>query len=549
MISALDNKQRWLFLIFVGLLLFALFSPLDLRPLRVEEPRRAVIAMEMMYSGNYIVPTIHGINYFNKPPIYNWVVAGLFTLFGSFEEWVVRMPTVISLLLTALLNFFFVRKYYQEEVAVFSSLFYILSADILLFFSMLGEIDMFFTLIVYTQIIAIFHFFQKKKWLSLFLVSYLFTAIGVLTKGVPSLAFQALTLLAIFSYNKRFWLLFGWQHILGILLLAAIGGGYFYTYSLQADVWPYVLKLFVESSSRTALESHPLSTVFNFVRVPLILVKLLLPWSFFLILLIRKNVVQEIFKHPLLKYSFFFFVVNISIYCLSPGTRDRYLYMFLPFVLLILTHFYVTYRAEVSARTKALKYLVLFVTGLVTILLIVLPFTPQFQAIPNALFWSFLFAAIMGTMTYFYYQKRLTTVWALLITMLVLRFGVNTMLIPFQNSLTEKFQEIADIKEMVKLADGEPIYLAGEMGTEQATFEIQGNQLIDKSLVLPPFLHYMITFYFTREQQKPLLYHADLQGNTFYVSTTAFAKKQNAKILYNFITLHKEHCLFQLNVE
>ena len=52
-----------------GMLLF-----LGKAPLYLEEPRRAVIAMEIAWSGNYWAPTLFGEWYYNKPPVFNWLL-------------------------------------------------------------------------------------------------------------------------------------------------------------------------------------------------------------------------------------------------------------------------------------------------------------------------------------------------------------------------------------------------------------------------------------------------------------------------------------------
>ena len=44
-------------------------------PARWEEPRRCLVAMEMIASGDYIVPTVMGETYLKKPPLYNWLIA------------------------------------------------------------------------------------------------------------------------------------------------------------------------------------------------------------------------------------------------------------------------------------------------------------------------------------------------------------------------------------------------------------------------------------------------------------------------------------------
>jgi 4-amino-4-deoxy-L-arabinose transferase-like glycosyltransferase len=55
-------------------------ASLNIVELRGEEPRRAIVAMEMDITGEYVVPKINGWNYYNKPPLFNWVLAGLFQI-------------------------------------------------------------------------------------------------------------------------------------------------------------------------------------------------------------------------------------------------------------------------------------------------------------------------------------------------------------------------------------------------------------------------------------------------------------------------------------
>src|SRR5215475_12594380 len=43
-------------------------------PLTWEEPRRSLVALEMMYRGDYIVPQVLGEPYRNKPPLLNWLI-------------------------------------------------------------------------------------------------------------------------------------------------------------------------------------------------------------------------------------------------------------------------------------------------------------------------------------------------------------------------------------------------------------------------------------------------------------------------------------------
>ncbi|MEO0338168.1 MAG: hypothetical protein AAF242_03045, partial [Bacteroidota bacterium] len=67
--------DQYLWYAFYVLLLFGLFGALDIMDLRGEEPRRALVAWEMIQSGNYWQPRIQDWPYYNKPPIFNWMLA------------------------------------------------------------------------------------------------------------------------------------------------------------------------------------------------------------------------------------------------------------------------------------------------------------------------------------------------------------------------------------------------------------------------------------------------------------------------------------------
>ena len=63
--------------------------------------------------------------------------------FGSFEEWVVRFPSIFAFLLTGILNFFLVKRFLSTKTALLSGLFLWTSADILFYGSVnAGEIDL-----------------------------------------------------------------------------------------------------------------------------------------------------------------------------------------------------------------------------------------------------------------------------------------------------------------------------------------------------------------------------------------------------------------------
>jgi len=99
MFKTTPGKNHYLDWIILVLLLPALFINLGMLPLIADEATRGLVAFEMGQSGNLIIPTINGEYYFNKPPLYNWILLGFFDLFDQYSEFILRLPSVISLLI------------------------------------------------------------------------------------------------------------------------------------------------------------------------------------------------------------------------------------------------------------------------------------------------------------------------------------------------------------------------------------------------------------------------------------------------------------------
>lgn len=252
------RRNPWFFYAFSVLMLFpALLWHLGFLAINfpTDEPTRAIVALEMIVSGNYITPTINGDFYYNKPPLYNWIIIAYYKLAGNYSEFTLRLPVVVGLLLFGLTIFWFVRRHLGNKQGFIVAILFITSGRILFWDSFLGLIDITFSWLVYLSFMLIYHFREKKQYLALFLVSYLLTGITFLMKGLPSLVFQGITLLAIFSYNHEFRKLFSWRHFAGIGLFLLIIGAYYYAYF---QVHPFDFRifktLFSESEKRTIID-------------------------------------------------------------------------------------------------------------------------------------------------------------------------------------------------------------------------------------------------------------------------------------------------------
>jgi 4-amino-4-deoxy-L-arabinose transferase-like glycosyltransferase len=527
-------RNRVLFGVVLALLIIALFSALHLVPLRAEEPRRAIVALEMLLSGNFISPTINGIFYYNKPPLYNWLLAGLFTLFGSYADWIVRLPSPLFLLLTGGLNYWVVRRYTKSlETALLSSLFYVTSGDILFYFSMLGEIDIFYTFLVYCQVIFIFAGYEQKRWMWLFIGSYFFTAAGLLTKGLPSLAFQGITLLAVAGYKGQWRWLFGVWHFVGIGLLGILAGGYFYEYNSYNSAVTYILKLFTESSQHSALEKTMWGSVEHIATFPLMLAKLLLPWTLALLFVAQNGMWQRIKQQPLLHFSAWFILANVGIYWLSPGTRDRYLYIFLPFLSIIIAYFY-AHTPTNNRRHTWFRYIIGGLLALITLIFAALPFVPDLKQLPNLLPISVGFVLIGLGILYLFYRRLFADILLLALGVVVLRWAFNVAVVPTQATTIDQKIYTQSAQKILAITQQQPIYLYGDLHTEHAYFQPMGKVLLDVTYQQPPFLPFQSSFYLSRGNKKIVQCSNEKVPNRYYIANKTTIPTQNTQILHEF---------------
>lgn len=70
-------------------------------PLAGTEGHRAIVAHQMVESGEWLVPKLYEVVYLRKPPLIYWIQAAAETVTGVAAEWVWRMPSVLAAAATA----------------------------------------------------------------------------------------------------------------------------------------------------------------------------------------------------------------------------------------------------------------------------------------------------------------------------------------------------------------------------------------------------------------------------------------------------------------
>ncbi len=432
MIGFLKNNP-WVFYAFsILMLLPALLWHLGFLPINfpTDEPTRAIVALEMIISDNYFTPTINGEFYYNKPPLYNWIIIAFYKMFGNYSEFTLRLPAVIGLLIFGMIIYLFVKKEQGKKQGFIIAMLFITSGRILFWDSFLGLIDITFSMLVYASFMSIYFLHKQKKYLALFLVSYLLTAITFLMKGLPSLVFQSITLLTFFTYKNEFKRLFSWKHFAGIGLLVLIVGSYYYMYARHNSLDNVFTTLFSESEKRTIINYGWKRFVSHLFTFPFEMFYHFFPWSILGLFFVNRKFITIVRSNPFLQFNFFVFIFNILIYWTSPETYPRYIFMLFPPIFTVLIYmFYKDIEAN-GTRSKIVVYFLggVLILGMVAALL--MPILKQTSWVDLAWLKALVMFVVIGLLLLCYVKIKEQRLVIFAAAMLMLRIGFDWFIIP-----------------------------------------------------------------------------------------------------------------------
>lgn len=514
-----EKGSKLLLVAIVALVLLSVLLSLETIELRAEEPRRAAVAIEMYESGDLIRPTISNESYYNKPPLYGWVLSGFMALFNSSSEWVIRLPGVLSFLLTGLFLFLYARKYLEQRIAIIAALGYITSSHLLYYGSVnAGEIDLFYGLITMLQVVCIFHFSQKQQWLWLFLCSYLLASIGVLTKGIPSILFQGVTLLAWLIYLRRFWKLFSWQHLVGFVVFAGIIVGYFYSYGERDDVLGYITKLVDESSERSFNETSAGRFATSFLTFPALVLAHTLPLGIGLLLLIKRRYRDLLRQNELLKFSVVFVLANIVFYWIMPDFRARYLYMFFPF-LFIISGVVVHHFMEQEKPKRVVHSVLAFLLLAMGVMQFVLLFVPMASISASPVFMTIAGLVMTGlAWCCWKFRSNWQALLFFFLALVVSRFSFNVLLQPqMQANVNHGIRYRALTKELVELAGDNNIQLLGRPQMRYPKMQLLGTTFHQDTVRMATHVPFQFHYYYYQNTGQVLAFDDKPKDGQWYI--------------------------------
>ncbi|MCF8227881.1 MAG: glycosyltransferase family 39 protein [Bacteroidales bacterium] len=471
------EQNPWvLYLIASVLVLPAFLVNLGLMPLRFDGAFRGLVALEMLYSDNYITPTLNGEFYYNKPPLFNWFILLIYKLTGVYNEFTIRIPVILSIIFIGIAVYVFLHKRFNRDFAMINAFLFMTGGCLFFGYSSLGLTDVTYSFLLLMSFFSLYHFYLKEKLFLAFVLSWLFAAGGYLVKGLPAVAFQVITLVVFMVVNKDFKRLFHWKHILGVFGFLIPLVAYYYSYfRINPDGWERVVyRMYIESAQKSTLGTNSfMDFVEHIARFPLWFWYNLLPYSLLIIFCFRKDYYSQIRANKLLLFSFWAFLFNVLVYWVSPGTDKnmKYMIMLFPMFYLIIYFFYDKFKDPAKTRTKVLHYIFLGLSILFALASLYAPFYKETRELPYISLISILLFVFLAFFSYVLYRISMHKLWVFIIVIIIARIGFNFIMQPVYVSSLQEVEFKKEAIEAGKAIGGEDVYLCTYIN-EDITFYI-----------------------------------------------------------------------------
>jgi 4-amino-4-deoxy-L-arabinose transferase-like glycosyltransferase len=299
------------------------------------ETIRVIVAKEMLHSGNWIMPVLHGNPYLAKPPLMNWLIAASAGIFGGVNEWTSRLPSVLMMVLNSLSVYLLTRKWLGREGRLFAAVM-VLCMTGLMEKGREAEIDSLHIFVLsFILLVWIHGYLSQWSPTALWGLSLMLVGIGFLSKGPQVIFFFYMTVIPYLLWKKRMSLFFSRGHAFGLVLFLLVISLYLLSVLQWTTLAQYAQTWVSEGMQRT---EGKVSFLQHIIQYPFELILSFMPCLLFLIpLALYKDLRQELMglmSSDIFVFSIVVIAANFPLYWLLPNMRPRYFLPAAPFIAL-----------------------------------------------------------------------------------------------------------------------------------------------------------------------------------------------------------------------
>ncbi|MEN8809150.1 MAG: glycosyltransferase family 39 protein, partial [Desulfobacterales bacterium] len=228
--TALGNRRQremvyLAILVLLCLVLFFLF--LGNRPLwDVDEGMHAATSKDMILSGDWITPQLNGENFYDKPVLFNWLVAISLLVFG-FTEFAARLPAAVLGTGSVLVTYFLGRRLFSPTVGFLGGVILATGVEFIILSRVVVH-DIALTLFV-TLALTFFYrgFTDTSGRKSVWLLFYAALGLAVLAKGPIGVLLPGLIIFLFLVIKRRLNIIRDMQLGWGILIFLAVAAPWY----------------------------------------------------------------------------------------------------------------------------------------------------------------------------------------------------------------------------------------------------------------------------------------------------------------------------------
>ena len=337
------------------LVVLVYYVRLDHLTIRGEESRRATVAMEMLATGDWIVPRQQGESRYmsSRPPLQNWMIAGVAAVRGTLDTVAVRLPSVVAITLLAMLIYFVARSFLSPVGACAASASYVTLGHVMEL-GRLGESDAVFTLFLGGGMLLWLRSYLRKAppWQT-WLLGYTGAVLATLTKG-PQAPVYFCGGIGLFLLLNRDWrYAVSWAHAAGIALYTAVFAAGFVPFAMQVG-WSGVVHTFSGDVTMYGNGFTFSELARHYSKFPMQLLAGWMPWTPLLAMYaVPKFRSQLGSKAKPALFCWCVLAVAVPTVALIPGTRPRFLMSVYPCVAVLVA--IVVERAALAAQGTLIR--------------------------------------------------------------------------------------------------------------------------------------------------------------------------------------------------
>ncbi len=185
------------------------------------EPIYGEVIRVMFKKGDWLIPTLNGELFSDKPALYYWLALIVSRLAGGVSEWTVRLPSALGGIGLVLLTYEFGRAFFDRQIGLFAALILATTYRVL-WESRFLRLDTVLSFLLFLGFYLFLRAFMRRGPKLLYLCSYACFALATLTKGPVGLALPGLAILSLLVATRKWRELREMHLVSGFFLVTAI---------------------------------------------------------------------------------------------------------------------------------------------------------------------------------------------------------------------------------------------------------------------------------------------------------------------------------------